>query len=323
MSVVDTENEVIRSENSKVVTGGIAVLVRQFVSIPANLVGVVLCSRLLHPTDYGLQAVLMPAITFATMFSDLGMTQALINHKHGQSTHSARIIRLYQLLGAIICAALFSLSAPVLGLWLKFSTLPAMLPFCGLVGWLTATRNYQSIEFQRNLEWTTLAKVELCEILIYNAALVVSAYIFRSAWCFVIALCVRMVMGTIILKFVGIYIKTFNLNSRVEKTDLDIKRLLHFGIPLQLCNVFGILNSSVNPLIVGHLIGSKEVGLNSWGESMASFPRLLLQPIPQFLFAVQSKRNREDNADASGISAFAYGSTAVVSIACILYALGL
>ena len=279
----------------KIVKGGAALLVRQMVSLPVNAVGVALASRLLLPKDFGVQAVLTPIIALSLMLIDLGTSQALIQ---GRTAPGPRALRWVQLLksssGIAVIGGLTVLSAWLVRLLGLSRDLVWIFPACGLIGWLQSQRAYQAVPLQRRVDWQRLAKVEIAEIVSYNGALIVAAYLTRSAWSFVIALGMRMGLGALVLMSVN-----RALALRDDGGEGSLRELLRFGVPLQSTTLLSVLMSSANPVVVGGTMGIKAVGFLNWSNYVVALPILPLQPLPSFLFSVLSERGRQVKDDHS------------------------
>jgi O-antigen/teichoic acid export membrane protein len=295
----------------KVVRGGTAVILRQIVSLPINAVGVALTSRLLLPADFGIQAILVPVTAFVVMVVDLGTSQALVQ---GKSPAGPLLLRRVQQLkftdGLIITGALALLSSWVVQIFSLSSSLVLLLPACGLLGWLQSQRAYQAVTLQRRVEWQTLARVEMGEIIVYNLALVATAYLLRSAWCFVLALGLRYTLGAVLLKLRN----QAHAEAPLVRPTGSMGSLLRFGIPLQATMLFGILNSLANPVLVGGMVGLAGVGIVNWSSYIVSLPMVLFLPLPSFLFSILAERRRQAQNDNETIAGFVHVGSVFVAL---------
>jgi O-antigen/teichoic acid export membrane protein len=277
----------------KILKGGAALILRQAVSLPINAIGVIFASRFLLPSDFGIQAVLIPMIAFSFMAIDLGTSQALVQKKQNSPSSLLRSVQLLKSGSAFFLIAILVLLSSWLG---RIVDLPASLllifPACGFMGWLQSQRAFYAVSLQRRIEWQRLAKVEMAEIIVYNAVLIMAAYHLRSVWCFVIALAFRLAVGTVILIAVG---RNPNPNEAARAGALG--PLLRYGIPLQSATLLSVVMNSANPVVVGSFLGIRAVGFVNWGTYIVSLPQLPLQPLPTFLFSVLSERGRQEKKD--------------------------
>jgi PST family polysaccharide transporter len=303
-----------------IVKGGVSLAVRQVLSLPVNAVAFALVSRILQPSDFGIQAIVTPTVVLTLVLVDLGTSQALVQSAVAPS--AALMRRVQWLKGVSVClttAGLFWLSSGLnqrLGLPAAFMLL---LPACGVLGWLQSQRNHQAVGLQRRVEWSTIARIEMLEIVCYNLVLVALAFWLRSAWCFVVALGVRAGVGSLLLR-----IGTPRPDPPVATDSAaPLGRLLRFGMPLQATTLFGIANSAANPAIVGTLVGLPAVGLVNWSAYMVSLPVLPLQPLPPFLFSVLSERNRQQRQDHDLLRGVTFIGLSLVSLLSLMVVLSL
>ncbi len=304
---------------NRIIQGGVSVAIRQVVSFPLNAIGLFISTRVLLPEDFGLLAILTPLTVFAVILADLGTSKALVQAEALPSRKVIWHIHILKLLGALTAyAVILAISPFLVGSLSLPATAARFLPYAAVIAWLQSLRTYHAAYLQRNLAWTTLAKIEMGEILVYNVVLIASAFLLRSAWAFVFGLGTR--------HFVGV-IATYTLRPGREtkgteaKGITSIEPLLRFGIPLQGTELFGILNGLVNPIAIGGLLGVSAVGLVNWSMNITAMPRIPVQPLPASLFSVLSERRRHGKRDDTLLSGLNFVGTAVMAFISLLLVL--
>ncbi len=297
------------SMRQKITSGAVALVFRQAATVPFNAAGALVVARLLNPADFAVQAVLIPGSAFALMLVDLGTSQAIVQCDGTLSRGLLRSINVLKIAMGAATLATLSLMSPFLaqhiGLPADFS---GLFPVCGIIGCLQSARAYRAAFFQRRLDWTILARIEVAESIAYNIILVAAAWLSRSAWCFCLALAFRSVVGLAIL---GVVDRSPAATSAGGRSSLW--SLLRFGLPLQTTTVLGIIMNSVNPLVVGRSLGSASVGLVNWSTYLATLPQVPLQPLPNFLFSVLAERRRRRFDDAALIGRLLRASTLLMA----------
>lgn len=273
----------------KILQGGIALSLRQIVSLPLNIAGMGLASVFLSPADFGVLAVITVLSSTALAVIDLGTTNALIQSSVEPSTSLLRQVQLLKGGAGLFLILLYALLSP----WIcRYYDLPKwmafMWPACALLAWLQSQRAYQSIRLQRSLEWQMLARVEMAEMFIANLVLAVSAYYLRSPVVFILSLSVRMGFGIIFM----MYLVPRHCAALSTGTGGSIRALLGFGIPFQATTAFSMVQKAINPVIVGGIAGVKAVGLVNWSNYIVSLPMVPLQPFYAFLFSSIAERKR-------------------------------
>jgi len=305
----------------KILNGGSALIARQLVSLPLNILGIFYISRVLDTSDFSVQAVLVPAISFTLLFSDLGTSKALV-----QSTLNAHRTLAYQIqiikhVGAFICLlTLTGISFILVNTDFFPQYFFYILPFAALLGLLQSQRNYFSIPLQRDIQWQILAKIEMAEIVLYNAVLILAAHLTKSAYCFPFALAARYTTGLVLLAVINKYVIKHVYNQTGSR---NIKSLLKFGFPLQATEIFGILNGLVNPVLVGSFMGANAVGIVNWCMTIISIPKAPLQPLPGFLFSILSARSRMARNDNRFVGGIAFITTLLMSLISLIIAVSL
>lgn len=277
----------------KIVKGGMALGLRQLISLPLNLAGVTIVSRLLSPSDFGVFAVLTILVNLAFVVVDMGTSPALVQSPVVPSARLLRQVQWYKLVTSLICTLLFFLLSPSM---IAHYQLPQWMTIlfvsCASVAWLQSQRGYQSIWLQRRLEWQVLARVEMVEILVYNLILVITAYFSHSPLAFTLSMGGRFLIGAILLK-----LATQGSKERAMSLGGSFRKLLSFGAPLQANTALSMVQKSMNPIIIGGLAGISAVGLVNWSSYIVALPLLPLQPLQNFLFSIISRRNYQDQRD--------------------------
>jgi O-antigen/teichoic acid export membrane protein len=267
-----------------------ALTIRQVLSFPLNAVGLGAASVWLAPADFGVLAILTVLINAGFSAVDLGFTSALIQCKWIPPKSVLRFVQTYKLIAGIVTSVLLFSLARAIATHYRLSVSNVLLfPACGVIAWLQSERGHQSIRLQRSIDWKRLAAVEVTEIFVYNACLVLFAYLFRSVICFVLATAARWMVGATLLKFSQV--RALEPNRFNAGT---VRELLRFGLPYQTTTVLSMIQKSLNPAIVGSVAGVATAGLVNWSTYVASIPLLPLQPMYAFLFSVLSERQRQE-----------------------------
>jgi O-antigen/teichoic acid export membrane protein len=93
------------------VRGGVLVGSAQLIRIAVQMASVVVLSRLLAPTDFGLVAAVTPVIGFVSMFQDLGYGQAIVQRTEISQEQISSVFWTTAALG-VLCAVITILASP-------------------------------------------------------------------------------------------------------------------------------------------------------------------------------------------------------------------
>ncbi|MBI5713655.1 MAG: oligosaccharide flippase family protein [Chloroflexi bacterium] len=274
--------------------GGFALGIRQFVSVPFNVLGAGAATALLTPTDFGIQAVVVILVSVSFILLDLGLTEALVQSRVEAGLKTQRKVNMYRLVALLPTGLAIYLGSSSI---VERLSLPAwtllLLTSSVFVGWLQSQRYFQSHSIQRQLGWITLARVEVVELAIYNVVLVITAYLFRTAVCFALATAAQAGLGAIVLSYLG---RTYRTTDANRDGGDQFTALVRFGIQIQVPKVMSLVQNLLNPLLVGAVAGISTVGLVNWSIYVVALPRVLLRPMPDFFFSVVAESNRRGNS---------------------------
>ncbi len=285
-------------------------MLRQVLSSPINAVGVFLASRWLSLFDFGIQAVILSVVGFVLFVIDLGTSSALIQRKPPPSKKlvwKIQAIKLVMLVGVTI--ALELLSPWLLGWFSLSSSLRLLFPVIALLAWLQSWRDLESVSLQRNIEWALIARIELAEIIAYNATLIFVAYQYHSLWSFPIAIGARWLVGSVLLK-----LATTEHFTDTAAAESDLVAVFRLGIPLQASLLLGSVMNLASPVLLGSLLGIAQVGLVNWSFTIVSLPTLPFQRLQVFLFSVFSERKRQDLNDDSAVTSIVYVTALLMGV---------
>lgn len=266
-----------------ILKNGSALLIRQIISGGLNIIGMAVASRYLTPNDFSILAIIVPTIALCVMLADLGTStniltiEKLPKQSRVNTSYCVRII-LFSLI-FISAISIINKYALVFGYEDLF--------YIYLVSILRMSRLQIESFFQRELRWPLIAKVQICEVIIYNITLCVLIYVCESYFAFIICLIIREVTALIIYLKMTSPIKCIKSGFSVISLS-DFK----FGFVTQLSNFLGVMNTYCNPIIGGKYLSIHEVGIINWSAQVATISRAPFQYLPVLLLSHFSSDNR-------------------------------
>ena len=153
----------------------------QIVKFICQIGTVVILSRLLPPTDFGLLAMVNPVIGFAVLFQSLGLSQATVQRTTLTHDEVNAIFWINLAVGLALALALAALS-PVVGWYygdrrvVLLTAAMAGLVFTGSLG------NQHGTLLQRRMQFSTLALIDVVGTVSALATSIVCALIFKNYW---------------------------------------------------------------------------------------------------------------------------------------------
>jgi O-antigen/teichoic acid export membrane protein len=251
--------------------GAMALGFRQAFVVAINLVGGVCLARILSPSQFGLFAVFTFALSLLAAFGDVGLGASLIRSTGKPTTHEYRVVftaqQMLLLVGVIglFVAAPFMAEAyrlPPENAWLFRLVSLSLIP--------TSLQVIPSIQLERDLRFERLAVVEVSQTVVYNAAAVLLTLAGYGVWGLAIALLVRSMSGAVLANLVSPWSIGFAWDSKL------VRQHVGFGLPYQASAWVSLAKDSLNPVLVGLLLGAAQVGYLNWANTLAAFPVLAL-----------------------------------------------
>lgn len=237
-----------------VLRGGAYLIFRQGLGLIISFGGVILLTRLLGPTDYGLYAGAFGVLTFLNRVGPLGVNVYLIRRE--QAPTAAMYNQAFTLLllcGVSVAAILFLLS-PLLRSWFSdpgfipplralLLALPlSLLPFLALA------------RLERDLNYGAVASVELSGQLAFQVVALSLAFSGWGVWAPVTGYWV----WQFCLVVVGYTLARFR--PRLVWSRELLKEMLGYGLGYSASQWLWELRHLVNPLVVGRFLGPEGVG---------------------------------------------------------------
>ncbi len=239
--------------------------VTQLIRLGGNLI----LTRLLFPEAFGLMAVVYVLMTGLVMFSDLGISQAIIQNRRGHERDFLNTAWTVQIMRGVIIWLLALASAFLLPLavsldWVADGTVYAnpSLPWIWGVFSLTALiQGFDSTKLalaQRNLQIKAITQIEVGAQIVALVVMVVWAELYHSIWALVAgaitAVLVRCVAGHVWLP---------GETNRLHWDRESSRELLHFGKWVFFLSIMGFLAASSDRIILAGFLTPTQMGLYS------------------------------------------------------------
>lgn len=231
-------------------------------------------ARLLTPADFGLVAVVAALMAILQIFSDAGVSNAII---HYQDISATELSSLYWLnVGiSVVLGALLVLLSPWMGMWYHEPELRRLLMIAAFTLVVGALGQQARIVAQKNLRFANLAKVELGAALAGAVIAVAVAIRGGGAYSLILGSLAAAASGTLLawLYLAEGWRPTLSLSVR------DIRRFLRFGAYIVGNNLANALNSQVDVLLGGRLLGARTIGLYSVPKDFSSRLAGVVNPV--------------------------------------------
>ena len=226
----------------------------------AFALGIIL-ARLLGPKDFGLVAMASVFIAFTNIFTDLGLTSALIQRKNAEPIHFSSSFFLNLSISSLFLAAMF-FAAPLIA---GFYGIPALTPIARVLGLnfvLTSFTSVQRAYLQKSLDFRALRTASFISAVASGALGIGMAYLGFGVWSLVTQSVVSSLLSSILLWRASPWrpSPTFSLAA--------LRDLWSYGFNMFLAGTLEIFAQRVDVLIIGKMFDATSLGLYSKAKSL-------------------------------------------------------
>ncbi len=274
---------------SNVIKGFGTLIVREFFIKLLSFGGQIFLARLLIPSDFGIYAIVAFLITSLNLFTDVGISLAIIQ-RHKMLSHkelsSAFFLKLLLSLSVIVFIWIF---APYLKFY--YSTFSdeniLMVRVLSLIFIANCFRLIPMSLLERKINYNAISLVDILGIVVYYVVSLIGAYLHHGAWSLILGILAKEFIEVTILCFVKPFIPQLSFSKS------NIKKMIKFGIYLQGTAIVNIINSSIAPIIGGKTKGIYAVGLLDFAYNIASLPEVLAVNFGRVAFAGYSRIQKQ------------------------------
>lgn len=219
---------------------------------------IAILARLLTPADFGLVAIVAALMAILQIFSDAGVSNAIIHYQDITPTELSSLYWLNVGISATL-GLLLALASPWISLWYHEAELRPLFMIAALTLVIGALGQQARIVAQKNLRFADLAKVELGAALAGAAVAVALAVLGGGVYSLITGSLAAAATGALLA---WVYL-TKGWRPRLSVSVTEIRRFLRFGSYIIGNNLVNAFNSQVDVLLGGRLLGAQAIGLYS------------------------------------------------------------
>lgn len=272
----DTPHSTTGSMSKRLATGGAWVLGSRFVISGFGLAYTIILARLLVPEDFGLVAIAATIALIAAAATELSMSEALVQNPDPSADHYNTAFTLNVLRALGLSLLLVALSKPIANLYEDLRLVAILWAIAG-ANIITGFKNPRLAMMLRNLVFWQDFVLRFGEKLFSLAAAVTVALIWQSYW----ALIAGMVAGQLVSVILSYVIVPFWPRINLSKW----RELFSFSIWLTLRQLVNQANWNLDKLLLGYVLGTRELGFYTVGDRLAGVPtREVTAPVAQVAF---------------------------------------
>ena len=259
----------------------------EIVSRTAAPIVTVILARLLTPTDFGVVATAMIAISFAQMFWDAGLSKALVQTNEAPEEAAHVVFWTNLVLGLVIYVLLF-FAAPWLVVFFNSPASGPVLRVLGLQIVIASLSSVQQALFVRELDFRRLFWVKLLTAFVPGFFSIPLAFYGYGVWALVAGTLVGQTLNLMLLWRYSLW------RPRLQYDRHLARGIFGFGVWVVAESLGGWLLIWGDNLIVGRFLGIDELGVYRTGWMLATIAfGLVLNPFLPVLYPTFSRMQND------------------------------
>lgn len=251
---------------------------------------IAILARLLAPADFGLIALVVAIMAFLQIFSDAGISNAII---HYQEITQEQLSSLYWLNVSVstVLALTLAASSYWVASWYKQSSLQHLLMLAAVILVVGALGQQIRVLAQKKLRFADLAKVELMAALVGFVVAVSLAWMGAGVY--------SLIAGSLTTAAVGCLLVWLCLSEgwrpQARLRLAEIRQFLKFGAYMVGNNLANTFNSQIDILLGGRLLGVQSIGIYSLPKDLSLRIAGVINPIATRVgFPIMAKAQNDE-----------------------------
>lgn len=256
----------------------------------ANVLVIVILSRLLAPSDFGVVGTAMIVVAFCQIFSQLSIGQAIVQRQDLHNVHIQTGFTISCLSGLLLTTVIYFGAAP-------FATFfrmeeDGLIPVLQVISMVVLFRGMGAIAealLQRDLNFRILTKIQIISFTVgYGMVGVVMAWRGFGVWSLVGAQLGQTILQTMMFLLGRPHSKHLQINYNA------LRELMDFGKGMTVTRVAHYFAIQGDNLVVGRWLGASALGIYSRAYRLMALPANLWgDAIEIVLFSTMSKVQSE------------------------------
>ena len=225
----------------------------------------IILARLLLPADFGLVAMVAPAVAFAAMVKELGLNQATVQREQISQQVVSNLFWLSVLMSTLL-AAIMAACAPLLADFYGEPEVQALAVAYAATIVVWGLQSQPAALLARKLAFKTIAIIEVVSLLAGFIVAVGMAYITRSYWSLFYGTIVTAAVSTIASWMASKFKPT-----RLGRAD-GMKEMIGFGTSIAGFDLLNFASRNADNILIARFHDAVELGLYDRAYKLLLFP---------------------------------------------------
>lgn len=271
-------------------TAGVVFLTAKRIILQIILTGSnVFLARLLFPADFGTFAIISSIGVFFSVFSDLGMTQALIQKRLEIKKSDIQTAFTTQLILGLILFFSFFLTAGAISKFFNLGSAGVfLLRLYSLMFLIIPFRQIPGAILERYLNFKRLVALEIVVVLISSGSTIFLAFLGFGVASLILGLLISNLIGLILLWIFA----RWPIGISFDKT--VFWNLTRFGIPFQSHVILGLFYGPLILLYLGKAVGQTNLGYYQFAANLSVFSLVFSEILAKVIFPLGSRTQRDE-----------------------------
>jgi O-antigen/teichoic acid export membrane protein len=239
-----------------------------------QIVQIIVLAYFLSPQDFGLMGMAMIVIGLAQLFSDLGVSAAIICRQDATKQQLSSLYWLNIFTGlAVFC--LVWVAIPFFVWFFKDPRLPQLLRTLILFFLIVPFGSQFQILLQKELSFEILASLEITSNVFGLTIAILCVFLGLGFWSLVLAFLASTVLSTLILVYIGWSRFRPSLHFRVS----DLNGFIGFGFFQMGERVLNYLSQRIDQILISRFLGAEALGYFNFAFYFVAQPSGRINPI--------------------------------------------
>lgn len=260
----------------------------QIVKVACQFASVIILSRILAPSDFGVIAMVSPVYAFIIIFHDLGLSQATIQKPGLRHEEVNAFFWLNIGMGALLATITVALS-PLIGLYYHDERVVPLTIAMGMLILVGATGNQHGTILQRRMQFSSLAMIDIAGTVSGLVVSVVTALMLKSYWALYFGMAT-----SIIVPVSGVWLLS-KWKPSFPRFVPGLFDMLKFGAGITSFNLTSFIAGNTDNILIGRTWGDLELGLYDRAYKLLLFPlQRIIIPLAGTMLPLLSRMRDSD-----------------------------
>lgn len=255
----------------------------------AQLITIAVLARLLAPSDFGLVGMATVVTGFVTLFKDLGTSAAIVQSREITEELLCSVFWTNVAVG-IFGTIVLAVFAPLAASFYHEPRVTVILRVLGLSFAISGLTTLQQALLERNLEFRTLARVQVAGVGCGAVTGIGSALAGLGVWALVVQSLTNVSIVSLLLW------RLSGWRPRLLFRPGEVRRIGHYSLNLVGFNTFNYFSRNADYLLIGRYLGTAPLGVYTLAYRIMLYPlQSITNVVSRVMFPVYSRLQDEDD----------------------------